>query len=58
VGRAKAEAERRMNGRGRVLLRNSGTEPVLRVMVEGAKRQVVEAAANSIAAAIREAAAA
>lgn len=58
VGRAKAEAERRMNGRGRVLLRNSGTEPVLRVMVEGVKRQVVEAAANSIAAAIREAAAA
>jgi len=57
VARAKAEAERRMNGRGRVLLRNSGTEPVLRVMVEGVRRQVIEAAANSIAAAIREAAA-
>jgi phosphoglucosamine mutase len=57
VARAKADAERRMNGRGRVLLRNSGTEPVLRVMVEGEKRRLVEAAANSIAAAIREAAA-
>jgi phosphoglucosamine mutase len=32
---AVAEAERRLAGRGRVLLRPSGTEPVVRVMVEG-----------------------
>jgi phosphoglucosamine mutase len=36
-----------------VLLRPSGTEPLLRVMVEGEPRQVVEAAANSIADAVR-----
>jgi phosphoglucosamine mutase len=30
-----SEAESRLNGKGRVLLRPSGTEPVIRVMVEG-----------------------
>lgn len=32
--RARAEAEQRINGAGRVLIRPSGTEPVLRIMVE------------------------
>jgi phosphoglucosamine mutase len=40
-----------------VLLRPSGTEPVLRVMVEGEPREAIEAAAHSIAAAVRSAAA-
>jgi phosphoglucosamine mutase len=53
---AQADAERSLNGRGRVLLRPSGTEPVLRVMVEGEPRQAIEAAADSIAAAVRTAA--
>jgi len=57
IGRARAEAEKSLNGRGRVLLRPSGTEPLLRVMVEGEPREVVEAAANSIAAAVRQSAA-
>ncbi len=57
IAAAQAEAERSLNGRGRVLLRPSGTEPLLRVMVEGEPRQVVEQAANSIAAAVRRAAA-
>jgi len=38
-----------------VLLRPSGTEPLLRVMVEGESREVVDVAANSIAAAVRRA---
>jgi phosphoglucosamine mutase len=57
IGEAQAAAERSLSGRGRVLLRPSGTEPLLRVMVEGEPKQVVEEAANSIAAAVREAAA-
>jgi phosphoglucosamine mutase len=57
IATAQAEAEKSLSGRGRVLLRPSGTEPLLRVMVEGEPKQVVEQAANSIAAAVRRAAA-
>jgi phosphoglucosamine mutase len=53
IGKAQADAEKSLDGRGRVLLRPSGTEPLLRVMVEGEPRQVVEAAANTIADAVR-----
>jgi len=53
---AQADAERSLNGRGRVLLRPSGTEPVLRVMVEGEPREAIESAAQSIAAAVKSAA--
>jgi len=53
---AQADAERSLNGRGRVLLRPSGTEPVLRVMVEGEPRDAIESAAQSIAAAVKTAA--
>jgi len=45
-------AEAQLNGRGRVLLRPSGTEPVLRVMVEGESEQLVRELAESIAASI------
>jgi len=58
IAAAQAEAEKALGGHGRVLLRPSGTEPLLRVMVEGEPKQVVEQAANSIAAAVRRAAAA
>ncbi|HET9736111.1 MAG TPA: phosphoglucosamine mutase [Burkholderiales bacterium] len=57
IATAQAEAEKSLSGKGRVLLRPSGTEPLLRVMVEGEPKQVVEQAANSIAAAVRRAAA-
>ena len=57
VEKARAEAERSLNGQGRVLLRPSGTEPVLRVMVEGQPRGAIESAANAIAAAVRSVAA-
>jgi phosphoglucosamine mutase len=56
IAAAQAAAEKSLNGKGRVLLRPSGTEPLLRVMVEGEPRQVVEAAAKSIADAVRRAA--
>jgi phosphoglucosamine mutase len=57
IADAQSRAERSLNGRGRVLLRPSGTEPVLRVMVEGEPREAIESAARAIADAVRKAAA-
>jgi phosphoglucosamine mutase len=57
IAKAQSSVEKSLNGKGRVLLRPSGTEPVLRVMVEGEPRAAIESAANSIAAAVRHAAA-
>jgi len=56
IKQAQAAAEKSLNGQGRVLLRPSGTEPVLRVMVEGEPRDTIESAARSIAEAVRQAA--
>ena len=53
---ALAAVESRMSGRGRVLLRASGTEPLLRVMVEGEDAREVLAAAEDLATVVREAA--
>jgi phosphoglucosamine mutase len=50
-------AEKALDGKGRVLLRPSGTEPVLRVMVEGSDGALVAAQAEAIASAVRDAAA-
>ena len=50
---AKGQAEQALDGRGRVLLRPSGTEPLLRVMVEGEDGPAVFAHAEAIAAAAR-----
>jgi len=47
--------EAELAGRGRVLLRPSGTEPVVRVMVEGEDRDEINALAERIAEAIRTA---
>jgi len=58
IADAQSRAERSLAGRGRVLLRPSGTEPVLRVMVEGEPREAIESAAKSIAATVRKAASA
>jgi len=58
IAKAQSAVEKTLNGKGRVLLRPSGTEPLLRVMVEGEPRDAIESAANSIAAAVKRAAAA
>ncbi|MDH4030214.1 MAG: phosphoglucosamine mutase [Chromatiales bacterium] len=53
--RAAVEAvESRLAERGRVVLRPSGTEPVVRVMVEGDDAEEVAASAEEIAAVVRE----
>ncbi|MDI6748457.1 MAG: phosphoglucosamine mutase [Rhodocyclaceae bacterium] len=53
---AAEQAERILNGAGRVLLRPSGTEPLLRVMVEGSDGALVLAQAEAIANSVRVAA--
>lgn len=47
------KAEQQLKGRGRLLIRKSGTEPVIRVMVEGEDLAEVTTLANSLADAVR-----
>jgi phosphoglucosamine mutase len=56
VSEARAVVEKALGRRGRVVLRPSGTEPVIRVMVEGEDRDAVERHAAALAEAVREAA--
>ncbi len=48
-----AEVEKTLAGRGRVLLRKSGTEPLIRVMVEGEDEALVTELAHKIADAVK-----
>jgi phosphoglucosamine mutase len=52
-----ADAEASLDGKGRLMIRPSGTEPVIRVMAEGDDAGEVEAAVASICAAVARAAA-
>jgi phosphoglucosamine mutase len=52
-----AEGERRLNGSGRVLVRASGTEPLIRVMAEGDDELLVAQVVREIAGAVKLAAA-
>jgi phosphoglucosamine mutase len=47
------QAEKTLEGRGRVNLRPSGTEPLVRVMIEGPNEQEIHTLAESIASVIR-----
>ena len=58
VQSAISAAEKRLNGNGRLLIRPSGTEPVIRVMGEGDDRAMVEEAVDLIVSALGLAAAA
>jgi phosphoglucosamine mutase len=48
-----ARVESALDGRGRVLVRYSGTEPLLRIMIEGEDQASVQAWAEEIAEAVR-----
>lgn len=47
--KARGEFERMLRGRGRIVVRYSGTEPLLRVMAEGENRPEVEAIVKTLA---------
>jgi phosphoglucosamine mutase len=53
VNQAVDNVNAKLEGRGRVLLRKSGTEPLIRVMVEGPELNEVTELANEIADAVR-----
>jgi len=53
VQAAKAEAEEMLSGDGRILLRKSGTEPVIRVMAECSSRELCEKCVEHIIAALK-----
>ena len=52
-----ADAEKQLDGRGRLVIRKSGTEPLIRVMAEGDDAHEVETVVARICAAVEEAAA-
>ena len=54
IKKALARVEEKIAGNGRVLLRQSGTEPVIRVMVEAETMPLCQAYAEEIAEKIRE----
>ena len=56
VQEAVQKIEKRMGGDGRVVLRASGTEPVIRVMVEGKGESATKAAATELAEVVKAAA--
>lgn len=53
IDRAIRESERRLNGSGRVLVRYSGTEPLLRIMVEGERDSLIKEVAEDLARLVR-----
>ena len=53
VSRLVDETNRQLGGKGRVLLRYSGTEPKIRLLIEGRDRELIERQADKIADALR-----
>jgi phosphoglucosamine mutase len=54
VADAMERVERRLAGQGRLLVRYSGTEPLLRVMLEGKNQQEIQGWAAEIASTVKE----
>jgi phosphoglucosamine mutase len=54
IAEAMQRIERRLDGQGRLLVRYSGTEPLVRVMIEGKDQQEIQAWAQEIADTIKQ----
>ena len=54
IKKAIVQAEKELNGNGRVLVRVSGTEPLVRVMLEGKDEELIERLCTEIAEVVRE----
>ena len=54
IAEAIAQLEKKFNGEGRVLIRPSGTEPLVRVMIEGKDQKEIEEEATKLAKLITE----
>jgi phosphoglucosamine mutase len=54
IEKAVKDAEERLSGKGRVLVRPSGTEPKIRVMLEGEDRKLITRLGKDIARVIKE----
>jgi len=54
LARAMGELEARLGGRGRLLVRYSGTEPVLRIMIEGERQDEIQTWADELATRVRQ----
>ncbi|MCI9021224.1 MAG: phosphoglucosamine mutase [Eubacterium sp.] len=54
IAEAIKELEKKFHGEGRVLIRPSGTEPLIRVMIEGKNQQEIEQEAEKLAGLITE----
>jgi len=52
-----ADAEQRLNGTGRIVVRASGTEPLIRIMAEADDEKLVSQVIKEIAGAVKKAAA-
>lgn len=53
IAAAMGRVEQALDGRGRLLVRYSGTEPLLRIMIEGENQATVQAWAEEVADAVR-----
>jgi len=55
IQKSMKDIEKKMGDTGRVLLRASGTEPLIRVMVEGQDKDLVKSYANQLADVVKKA---